>query len=295
MASWTDRYWNSAEGLRLHYRDYEGPRDKPPILCIPGLTRNARDFEPVADRYAGQWRVICVDLRGRGGSDYDPDTTRYAPPYYVADLLKLLDQEGIADAVFLGTSLGGICTMLLASTDSDRIAGAVLNDVGPAIGSVGIDRIGTYVGKEVLFSSWEEARAQVSERNHDVYPDWTVDDWDRFVRRVGIEVPGKGVRFDYDMGIADNFHRAAGQPPVDAWPLFRALAGRPVTILRGELSDLLTADTAEQMVEAMDDVELVTVDRVGHAPSLDEPESLEAIDRLLARVMERQQEEVQEA
>jgi pimeloyl-ACP methyl ester carboxylesterase len=295
MASWTDRYWNSAEGLRLHYRDYEGPRDKPPILCIPGLTRNARDFEPVADRYAGQWRVICVDLRGRGGSEYDPDTTRYAPPYYVADLLKLLDQEGIADAVFLGTSLGGICTMLLASTDSDRIAGAVLNDVGPAIGSVGIDRIGTYVGKEVLFSSWEEARAQVSERNHDVYPDWTVDDWDRFVRRVGIEVPGKGVRFDYDMGIADNFHRAAGQPQVDAWPLFRALAGRPVTILRGELSDLLTADTAEQMVEAMDDVELVTVDRVGHAPSLDEPESLEAIDRLLARVMERQQEEVQEA
>jgi pimeloyl-ACP methyl ester carboxylesterase len=90
MASWTDRYWYSAEGIRLHYRDYEGPRDKPPILCIPGLTRNARDFEPVAERYAGQWRIICVDLRGRGLSDHDPDPSRYEPHYYVADILKLL-------------------------------------------------------------------------------------------------------------------------------------------------------------------------------------------------------------
>jgi len=92
MASWTDRYWNSAEGLRLHYRDYAGPRDKPPILCIPGLTRNARDFEPVADRYAGDWRVIAVDLRGRGESESDPDSRRYSPHYYVADILKLIDQ-----------------------------------------------------------------------------------------------------------------------------------------------------------------------------------------------------------
>ena len=103
MPSGTDRYWYSAEGLRLHYRDYEGPRDKPPILCIPGLTRNARDFEPVAERYAGNWRVISIELRGRGESDLDPDPSRYKPQYYVADILKLLDQLGIADAVFLGT------------------------------------------------------------------------------------------------------------------------------------------------------------------------------------------------
>ena len=104
MTTWTDRYWYSAEGLRLHYRDYEGPLDKPPILCIPGLTRNARDFEPVAERYAGDWRVIAVDLRGRGESEHDPDNRHYAPSYYVADILKLLDQLGIADAVvgFIG-------------------------------------------------------------------------------------------------------------------------------------------------------------------------------------------------
>ena len=131
MATWTDRHWYSAEGLRLHYRDYPGPHDKPPILCIPGLTRNARDFEPVAERYAGDWRVIALDLRGRGESEYDPDNRHYAPSYYVADILKLLDQLGIADAVFIGTSLGGICTMVLASTDADRIAGALINDIGP--------------------------------------------------------------------------------------------------------------------------------------------------------------------
>ena len=147
MPSWTDRFWYSAEGLRLHYRDYEGPRDKPPILCIPGLTRNARDFEPVAERYAGAWRVICVELRGRGESANDPDPGRYTPHYYVADILKLLDQDGIADAVFFGTSLGGICTMLLASTDADRIAGAMLNDIGPEIDQAGLERGRDHTGR----------------------------------------------------------------------------------------------------------------------------------------------------
>ena len=284
MATWTDRYWNSAEGLRLHYRDYAGPRDKPPILCIPGLTRNVRDFEPVADRYAGEWRVLTIDLRGRGGSDHDPDPSRYSPAYYVADILKLLDQEGIADAVFVGTSLGGICTMVLASTDADRIAGALLNDVGPEVGPVGIEHIATYVGQEVLFESWEDAAAQLRERNGDLFPNWTDEDWDRFARRVSRE-DKDGIRFDYDMRLADNFQRAREVPPVDAWPALRALAGRPVTILRGELSNLLTEETADRMVAELDgDAELVVVPGVGHAPSLEEPESVAALDRLLQRV-----------
>jgi pimeloyl-ACP methyl ester carboxylesterase len=284
MATWTDRYWNSAEGLRLHYRDYAGPRDKPPILCIPGLTRNVRDFEPVADRYAGEWRVIMVDLRGRGGSEHDPDSSRYSPAYYVADLLKLLDQEGIADAVFVGTSLGGICTMVLASTDADRIAGALLNDVGPEVGSVGIEHIATYVGQETLFSSWDEAAAKLQERNRELFPGWTDEDWQRFARRVCRE-DEDGIRFDYDMRIADNFHRAKDTPPVDAWPWLRAMAGRPVTILRGGLSNLLTQETADRMVAELNgDAELVVIPDVGHAPSLEEPESRAALDRLLHRV-----------
>ena len=283
MATWTDRYWNSADGVKLHYRDHEGDRDRSPILCIPGLTRNARDFEPVADRFAGDWRVISIDLRGRGGSAFDPDPANYKPMVYVADILKLLDQLGIADAVFVGTSLGGICTMALALTDRERIAGALLNDVGPVIDMAGIDRIGTYVGKEVRFASWTDAIDQLAERNHDIYPDYQRPDWERFVRRLARE-DDDAVIFDYDMRIADNFESAASAP--DVWPLYEALDGRPVTILRGELSDLLSADVATRMATAIDDVELVIVPRVGHAPSFDEPESLAALDRLLARVLE---------
>jgi len=290
MASWTDRYWYSAKGLRLHYRDYEGPRDKPPILCIPGLTRNARDFEPVADRYAGEWRIIAVDLRGRGLSDYDPDPSRYSPRFYVADILKLLDQEGIADAVLFGTSLGGICTMLLASTDADRIAGAMLNDIGPEIDPAGIERIGTYVGKDGRFDSWKEAAEAVANRNGDKFPNWSAADWDRFVRRICHQTPD-GIRFQYDMAIAENFRAVTEGPVNHSWHLFEALAGRPVTILRGELSDLLSREIADRMVEALgDDAELVVIPDAGHAPSLEEPEARAALDRLLARVVAREEQ-----
>lgn len=290
MASWTDRFWYSAEGLRLHYRNYEGPRDKPPILCIPGLTRNARDFEPVAERYAGEWRILCIDLRGRGMSDNDPDPTRYTPQYYVADLLKLLDQEGIADAVFFGTSLGGICTMLLASTDADRIAGAMLNDIGPVIDQAGIDRIGGYVGREVRFGSWDEAIKVLADRNSEVFPKWEHGEWERFAQRIMHETPD-GIAFEYDMRISENFRAATEGPQGANWHLYESLAGRPVTILRGALSDLLEQDIAEQMVEQLGgDAELVVVPDVGHTPNLEEPESAAAMDRLLERVMARQED-----
>ena len=288
MTTWTDRYWYSAEGLRLHYRDYDGPLEKPPILCIPGLTRNARDFEPVADRYAGDWRVIAVDLRGRGESEHDPDKRHYSPSYYVADILKLLDQLDIADAVFIGTSLGGICTMVLASTDSDRIAGALLNDIGPEIDPAGLDRIGTYVGKDVLFESWDDATARLRERNEDMFPNWTDGEWHRFGRRIAYEADD-GIRFQYDMGIADNFRLATETPSSDAWPMLRALAGRPVTILRGALSDLFSQQVAERIVSELGgDAELVIIPDTGHAPSLEEPEALAALDRLLERVSARE-------
>ncbi len=283
MATWTDRFWNSADGVKLHYRDHDGNRDRPPILCIPGLTRNARDFEPVADRFAGDWRVISIDLRGRGGSDFDPDPANYKPMVYVADILKMLDQLGIADAVFVGTSLGGICTMALALHDSERIAGALLNDIGPVVDMAGVDRIMGYVGKSSQFASWDDAIDQLSARNIDVYPDYDRAQWERYVRRLAREDGNGTIVYDYDMAIAGNFESAASAPEI--WPLFHALDGRPVTVLRGELSDLLSAEVAARMTTEIADVELVSVPRVGHAPTFDEPESLAALDRLLSRVL----------
>ncbi len=288
MANYTDRTWNSPDGLRLHYRDYDGPRDRPPILCIPGLTRNARDFAPVADRFAGEWRVLVADLRGRGMSEYDPKPANYIPQIYAADLLKLLDQLGIADAVFVGTSLGGIVTMVMAMRDAERIAGACLNDVGPQIEQRGLDRISSYVGKPTTYSSWDELARVLMENNRDAFPDWDLARWATFARCSASERDG-AIRFDYDAAIADGFNAAASAPPTDIWPYYCALAGRPVLLLRGELTDLLEADVAERMAREIPDVELVTVPRIGHAPALDEPESLAAIERLLARVLAREE------
>ncbi|MBA3835595.1 MAG: alpha/beta fold hydrolase, partial [Sphingomonas sp.] len=135
MASWSDRYWTSRDGLKLHYRDHAGPDDRPPILCLHGLTRNSRDFEALAERLAGEWRVISPDFRGRGLSEYDPQSSRYMPPTYAADVLQLLDELQIDKAVFVGTSLGGLTTMIVAGFAPQRIAGVVLNDIGPELSS----------------------------------------------------------------------------------------------------------------------------------------------------------------
>lgn len=285
-ATWEDRYWTSRDGLKLYYRDYAGRADRPPLLMLHGLTRNSRDFENVAARYAGDWRVIAVDFRGRGQSARDPNSAQYLPTVYAGDVLQLLDELGIDKAVFLGTSLGGLVTMILATVAPDRIAGALLNDVGPELDLSGIDRIKTYVGKPVVFSDWDDAAAKLQERASDVFPRYGRTEWLRFARRTCRETD-QGVEFDYDMAIADPFNAGnTGEVP-DGWPYYRALGGRPVLVLRGETSDLLSDAAAKRMGNEIPDVEVVTVSGVGHAPDLDEPEAAEAIDRLLERVLKR--------
>ncbi|GAA4006608.1 alpha/beta hydrolase [Sphingomonas humi] len=285
MGRYEDRHYNSTDGLRLHYRDYAGgDHDQPPILCLPGLTRNARDFEPVAERFAGDWRVIALDFRGRGGSAADPDPSRYMPPTYARDVIKLLDQLGIAEAVFVGTSLGGLVTMLIAVMENERIAGACLNDIGPEVAPGGIERIRTYVGKPIAWVSFAEAAATMMERAGDVYPNWGPAEWERFARRCCRDEGGHVV-YDYDMRIAEPFAEANEATQPNLWPWLDYLKGRPVTILRGALSDLFTEATADRMVKELGgDAELVTIEDVGHAPSFDEPESIAAVERLLARV-----------
>ncbi len=288
VAGFADRYFNSVDGLRLHYRDYPGPAELPPVLCLPGLTRNVRDFEPVAERLAGEWRVICLEFRGRGESEYDPNPQRYMPLTYVGDVLKLLDQLGIADALFVGTSLGGIVTMLLAASDDERVAGALINDVGPEVDPRGIERIRGYVGRQVQWRSWDEARQQMGERMAEVYPNWTDADLQAFVRRTCREQEDGTIGFDYDMALAVPFAEPNSSNDFNLWPLLNGLKDKPVTLLRGELSDLLAPDVAERMVrEIGETAELVTVPSVGHAPVLDEPEAVAALDRLLEKVRAR--------
>ena len=284
VQAWADRYWTSRDGLKLHYRDYAGSSDRPPLLMLHGLTRNSRDFEDVAARYAGEWRVIAPDFRGRGMSERDSDSSRYLPPIYAADVLQLLDELKISEAVFLGTSLGGLVTMIIAAIAPQRLAGVLLNDVGPELDLSGIDRIKSYVGKPVIFRDWNDAAAQLQARAGDVYPAYSREDWLRFARRTCRETD-RGIEFDYDMAIADPFNAGnTGETP-DGWPYYRNLNGRPVLVLRGEYSDLLPDAAAARMATEIDDVEVVTVPGVGHAPDLSEPAAVAAIDDLLERVL----------
>ena len=285
MADYEDRHWTSADGLQLHFRDYPGDPARPPVLCLPGLTRNARDFEDLAVHLADRQRVLCPEMRGRGDSDYARDPMTYQPLQYLQDVEALLLQQGIVRFVSIGTSLGGLLTMLLGVSNPQRIAAAVLNDIGPDVSAAGLERIRGYVGQGRNFETWMHAARALQESTGDVYPDWEITDWLRYAKRIMVLGTGGRVAFDYDMKIAEPFDAPAGATPqVDMWPLFDALATRPLLVVRGETSDILEADVAARMAERPG-VELLTIPRIGHAPTLDEPESVAAIERLLERVV----------
>lgn len=277
-----ERHWTSVDGLRLYCRDYPGSSERPPLLCLHGLTRNSRDFEDFAARHAGRFRVLTVDFRGRGNSERDPQPERYLRITYAADVLQLLDIMEIPRAIFVGTSLGGLVTMLVAGMQPQRVEAAILNDIGPDLDPRGIDRITTYVGKPMRFADWEEAGAYAADIHSGLPASFARSDWIRFARRLCRE-DGGAIVFDYDMAIADAFSRPEPAEPFDMWPLFQVLARRPLLLVRGEKSDLLAPQTVARMAECGQEVAVVTVTGVGHAPTLEEPEAVAAIDRFLGR------------
>lgn len=279
-ARYRDGYLVVSDGLRLHYRDYPGNPAKAPLLCLHGLTRNGRDFADFAERYSPGRRVIALDFRGRGLSDDDPLPGRYNPLVYAGDVIQLLGQLGIERAVFVGTSLGGLVTMVTATMAPQRIAAAILNDVGPELAEVGLDRIRSYVGKGGHFSSWDEAAEAISENAGQAHPNYSHGDWVKMAHRVCREDNG-GIRFDYDMAIALPFETEGPAPRVDMWPLFNALGQKPLLVVRGALSELLAAEALPKMHAAVPDMRSVTVPEVGHAPMLDEPAAVAAIDAFL--------------
>ncbi|MFL6728922.1 MAG: alpha/beta fold hydrolase [Sphingomicrobium sp.] len=278
-----DRHLTVRDGLKLHYRDYPGDTSKPPILCLAGLTRNSRDFADFAERYSPRFRVLALDFRGRGMSDYDPMPARYLPPTYAYDVIELLDQLAIPEAIFVGTSLGGLVTMAVAALAPQRIAAAILNDVGPELSDAGLDRIKSYVGKGVQFKDWDEVARAIASNNSHAFESYTADDWIRMAKRNMREDNGEIV-FDYDMAIAEPFNAAGPAPEIDMWPLFAALARKPLLVIRGANSDLLSAEALDKMRSAAAAMKSVVVPGVGHAPDLSEPEAVAAIDEFLGAI-----------
>ena len=278
-----DRYMTVRDGLRLHYRDYAGAADKPPILCLHGLTRNSRDWTEFAERYSPGFRVLALEFRGRGGSDYDPVPQRYNPLTYAGDVIELLDQLALDQAIFAGTSLGGLVTLTMAAMAPQRIFATIMNDVGPHVDVEGVNRILTYVGNDRRFGSWDEAADAIAANYGASFERYTHDDWVKMAKRNCREENGE-VRFDYDMAIAEPFKTTGPTPNVDLWPFFRVLAEKPLLVVRGAKSDLLTEATARRMQQVAPDMKLVLVPGVGHAPELNEPEAVAAIDEFLAKL-----------
>ena len=288
MTDFADRWWRSEDGLRLYARDYAGAAGeaKLPVIAIHGLTRNSADFAAVAPMISATGRrVLAVDVRGRARSDRAADPMTYQPVQYARDMLALMDQAGIARAAFLGTSMGGLITMALTAIAPDRIAAAILNDVGPEVSLVGLTRIAAYAGQPVDTPTWDDAVAYVRKHNAIALPHYTDADWDAFARRVFREGPD-GPVLDYDPDIAVPI-RAAGQAALvpDLWGDFERLAtGRPTLLIRGATSDLLDAEIAGRMRARAPEMGYVEVPDVGHAPMLDEPTAEAAILAFLGAV-----------
>lgn len=278
--AWTDHYWWSADGIRLHCRIYGATNPEEgllPILCLPGLTRNARDFDELAPALAAGGPVAAVDFRGRGDSGYAKDAMTYVPLTYVQDVALLIDSLKWQRFAVIGTSLGGLVAMLLAGTMPGRFAGAVLNDVGPELGADGLARIRSYVGSAPSQPTWLHAARQTADLNAAVFPDYDIHDWLRMVHRTHRLTPEGRIVADYDKQIAAPFRLPGGEAGIDLWPAFDALAAHPLLIVRGALSDILEAATAQKMLARTRDAALCTVAGLGHAPTLDEPEARTAI------------------
>lgn len=290
MTDAPDRYAVSSDGLRLHYRDLgRGEAGALPVVCLPGLTRTAVDFEVLAAHLSGggasgpQRRVLCLDYRGRGGSDHDPDASHYSVPVEAGDVLAVLADAGVTEAIFVGTSRGGLITMVLSTVRPEMIRGAVLNDIGPVLEPAGLARIRSYVGRLPPPKDWDDAVRAIKGYAASQFPGLSDDDWMYFARTTYAEKDGV-LSGRYDPALTEALRALDPAKPLPAlWPQFDGLSGAPVLILRGEATDLLSKQTAAEMVRRHPDCALFTVPGQGHAPLLRDAATLARIASFAAR------------
>ncbi len=280
-AAYRERSIGAQDGLPLYLRDYGNPLAAgTSLLCLTGLTRNAKDYHDFARRHAVQRRVVCPDYRGRGESAYDPDWRNYQPEVYVRDLMGIMAALGLHRVAICGTSMGGLLAMGLAVAVPSALAGVILNDVGPELSPGGLSRILDYVGVDRPQTDWDGALAHLKQLfGQDNFP--TEAKWRSFAEATYREGDDGLLHYNWDTAMAKPLMRNRGQLP-DLWRLYGALGRLPVLALRGETSDMLSEGTFQRMAEEMPGLIRVTVPRVGHTPSLDEPEAETAIDAFLA-------------
>jgi pimeloyl-ACP methyl ester carboxylesterase len=293
-----DFYYPAHDGLQLYCRIYETEHtDAPTILCLPGLTRNSRDFGELAQHLQTHYRVLALDLRGRGRSAYDPHWQNYQPSIYLADIAALLAVLSVARITFIGTSLGALLAMVFAAqqlaarqtiSPSSQlnikqpisIEALVLNDAGPEIDLRGAARIAGYVGLQQPVNSWSDAVAQARQIYGHALQDLTDAQWLSYTRQAYREDAAGRPIADADPNIGRLF-RSGAATPQDLWPVFAQLKDLPMLIIRGASSDILSAATVARMAREKPDLQCLEVANRGHAPLLNEPECIAAIDSFL--------------
>jgi pimeloyl-ACP methyl ester carboxylesterase len=275
------RYLTARDGLSLFYRDYDaGSRaNRVPALCLSGLTRNSADFDRLARRLMPSRRVVALDYRGRGLSERAPDASTYDPTVYLDDIRQLMAAAGLHRAVVLGTSLGGLLAMALGVAAPTTVAAVILNDVGPVIEADGLSELRKILSRNEPQPDWPSAIAHL--RN--VLPDLSLTsdgDWLEFAKATYREDSDGLLRFDWDPRIIQALDTKHSAIP-DLWPIFNSLKRVPTLAIRGGRSRVFQAETLDAMRARHPGLETLTLEQVGHAPSLDEPETRKAIDDFL--------------
>lgn len=272
--------FNTSDGLSLYFEDTGAGT---PVLCLAGLTRNARDFDFLAPHLSDH-RMIALDCRGRGKSDYDPVYANYNVMREAQDVVELLDHLGIERTFVIGTSRGGLIAMFLAAGNARRLMGVVLNDVGPAVSQKGIARIMDYVGRPPGAVTTKDHAAQLEAAMSGDFPGVPLSRW-RQVSAAQHDETDHGLALRYDPNLRQALmEQLEAGPPGDMWPLFDAMHGLKTGVIRGANSDVLTADTVDRMRDRRPCVIAQTVPDRGHVPFLDEPGSLKVIRAVLETV-----------
>lgn len=285
MVDYHDIWYRSGDGLRLYARDYpcrdEAITAPGTLLCMHGLTRNSADFAELAEHLSQRYRVIAVDVRGRGRSDYDPDPGNYHPLTYVQDMFSLLDQLELQQVILCGTSMGGLMSLMMSAMQGQRVRAVIINDIGPEVDPRGLERIRSYVGKTSPVSNWQEAVAQSRAINGIAFPDFSDSQWQAFTRGLYRDVDGVPV-LAYDPAISQPMDDSdsAAVPP-DLWPVFDAMSARPLLVIRGVDSDILAPGCVQEMQRRKPDLQVAEIPHRGHAPTLNESTARSAIDAFL--------------
>jgi pimeloyl-ACP methyl ester carboxylesterase len=279
---YTENFWSSHDGLKLYARVYPGPdASARTVLCLHGLTRNSRDFEDLAPHLQKHYRVIVPDVRGRGHSARDPNPQNYQPAIYLQDILTLIDTLAAQRVAVIGTSMGGLLAMMMAVGHRNRVSGVVLNDTGPEVDPRGLERIKSYAGRLPSPKNWDDAIAQTRSMFGTAWPNLSTERWSALTRRGYRQDEKGGLNVDADPMIGEML-RAAPAASANLWPFWKALRGVPMLAIRGAQSDILSATTFVKMKLENPELVQLEVAQRGHAPLLDEPDCIAAIDAFLA-------------